>query len=152
VAPVRERRKGADATAIDARQLLNRATSLEAQTLAESERLEGEERRLSALIDQLNHAEETLSDDLAELTEQIVTNDAELFNLREELPNLEEASRSPGNEWRASLRRVTDSTHCAHASTRRRLRSHVARPSSPNGVDSSSNVAVRSSNAWKPFQ
>ena len=35
VAPVRERRKVADAAAIDARQLLNRATSREAQTLAE---------------------------------------------------------------------------------------------------------------------
>ena len=91
VAPVRERRKGADAAAIDARQLLNRATSREAQTLAEAERLEGEERRLAALIDQLTSAEETLSDDLAELTEQIVTNDGELFNLREQLPLLEEA-------------------------------------------------------------
>ncbi len=91
VAPVRERRKNADTGAIDARQLLNRATSREAQTLAESERLEGEERRLGALIDQLTHAEETLSDDLAELTEQIVTNDGELFNLREQLPLLEEA-------------------------------------------------------------
>jgi len=91
VAPVRERRKSADVVAIDARQLLNRATSREAQTLAESERLEGEERRLGALIDQLAHAEATLRDDLAELTEQIVTNDAELFTLREELPRLEEA-------------------------------------------------------------
>ena len=91
VSPVRERRKSADATAIDARQLLNRATSREAQTLAESERLEGEERRLGALIEQLNHTEETLSDDLGELTEQIVTNDEELLNLREQLPTLEEA-------------------------------------------------------------
>jgi chromosome segregation protein len=91
VAPVRERRKSADALAIDARQLLNRATSREAQTLAESERLAGEDRRLGALIEQLNDAQETLSDDLAELTEQIVTNDAELVNLREQLPTLEEA-------------------------------------------------------------
>jgi chromosome segregation protein len=91
VAPVRERRKSADAAAIDARQLLNRATSHEAQKLAESERLEGEERRLAALIEQLNHSEETLSDDLAELTEQIDTNDGELLSLREQLPALEEA-------------------------------------------------------------
>jgi chromosome segregation protein len=91
VGPVRERRKSADAAAIDARQLLNRATSHEAQKLAESERLEGEERRLAALIEQLNHSEETLSDDLAELTEQIDTNDGELLSLREQLPALEEA-------------------------------------------------------------
>jgi chromosome segregation protein len=91
VAPVRERRKSADATAVDARQLLNRATSREAQSLAEFERLEGEEQRLVALIDQHHGAEESLSDDLAELTEQIVTNEGELLNLREQLPALEEA-------------------------------------------------------------
>jgi chromosome segregation protein len=91
VTPVRDRRKSADVAAVDARQLLNRATSREAQTDAEFERLEGEEHRLGALIDQLNTTEETLSDDLAELNEQIVTNDDELLNLRKQLPALEEA-------------------------------------------------------------
>jgi chromosome segregation protein len=91
VTPVRDRRKSADVAAVDARQLLNRATSREAQTHAEFERLEGEESRLGGLIDQLTTTEETLSDDLAELTEQIVTNDDELLNLREQLPALEEA-------------------------------------------------------------
>ena len=91
VTPVRDRRKSADVAAVDARQLLNRATSREAQTHAEFERLEGEESRLGGLIDQLTAAEETLSDDLAELNEQIVTNDDELLNLREQLPALEEA-------------------------------------------------------------
>jgi len=96
VAPVRERRKSADALAIDARQLLNRATSREAQTLAESERLAGEDRRLGALIEQLNDAQETLSDDLAELTEQIVTNDAELVNLASNCPRSKRPSPSLG--------------------------------------------------------
>jgi len=91
VAPVRERRKNADATAIEARQLLNRATSREAQSHAELERLEGEESRLRTLIDELNSGEVTLGEDLAELTEQIVTNDGELLTLREQLPSLEEA-------------------------------------------------------------
>ncbi len=91
VTPVRDRRKSADVAAVDARQLLNRATSREAQTHAEFERLEGEESRLGGLIDQLTTTEETLSDDLGELTEQIVTNDDELWNLREQLPALEEA-------------------------------------------------------------
>jgi chromosome segregation protein len=91
VAPVRERRKNADATAIEARQLLNRATSREAQAHAELDRLEGEERRLKSLIDELTSGEVTLGQDLAELTEQIVTNDGELLKLREQLPSLEEA-------------------------------------------------------------
>ncbi len=91
VAPVRERRKLADATAVEARQLLNRATSREAQTHAELERLEGDERRLDDLNEQLHAAEGALNDDLAELTEQIVTNDGELLSLREQLPALEEA-------------------------------------------------------------
>ena len=96
VAPVRERRKVADAAAIDARQVLNRATSREAQSLAEFERLEGELRRLSEVLDQLHHAEESLNDDLAELIEQIVTNDQELLVLREQLPALEEAVAAAG--------------------------------------------------------
>ena len=96
VAPVRERRKVADAAAIDARQVLNRATSSEAQSLAESERLAGEERRLTEVIDQLGRAEESLNDDLAELIQQIVTNDEELLALREQLPALEEAVATSG--------------------------------------------------------
>ncbi len=88
---MRERRKSADATAVEARQLLNRTTSREAQAHAEHERLEGEERRLQALIDELTSGEVTLGEDLAELTEQIVTNDGELLTLREQLPSLEEA-------------------------------------------------------------
>jgi len=69
--PVRERERGGRPR-IDARQLLNRATSREAQTLAESERLAGEE-PARALIEQLNDAQETLSDDLAELTSRSST-------------------------------------------------------------------------------
>jgi chromosome segregation protein len=136
VGPVRERRKDADTTAIEARQLLNRTTSREAQTHAEVERLDGEEGRLSALIDQLNTTEETLTDDLAELTEQIVTNDEELLTLREQLPALEAAVAQAGERARqiaeardgleALRRRVNDeatalSRREAEFSERRRL-------------------------------
>jgi chromosome segregation protein len=116
VAPIRERRKVADAQAVEARQRLNRATSDEAQRHAEVDRLEGEELRLSALLDQLVRSEETLTSDVAELSEQIVTNDDELLTLRAQLPALEEAV-------------ATSAQRAQHVSTAREgleeLRAHV---------------------------
>jgi len=89
VVPLRERRKDADAAAVEARQRLNRATSNEAARHAEDSRLGGEDLRLGDLLQQLVAAEETATNDVAALAEQISTNDEELLVLREELPSLE---------------------------------------------------------------
>ena len=91
IGPIHERRMVADAAAIVARQRLNKAMSREAQTQAEFDRLEGEEFRLGTLIDDLRTSTESLSSEVAELTEQIVTVEAELFVLRDQLPLLEAA-------------------------------------------------------------
>jgi chromosome segregation protein len=91
VAPLRERRKVADAAAVEARQRLNRAASNEAARQAEVGRLEGEDLRLRALLEQLVTSEETATSEVAALSEQIATIDEELLTLREELPILEES-------------------------------------------------------------
>ena len=49
---------------------------------------------------------ETLTDDLGELTEQIVTNDEELLALREQLPISKRRRAAPANARRASPRRA----------------------------------------------
>ena len=132
--------------AIDARQLLNRATSREAQAHAEHERLEGEERRLAALIDQLSAAEETLREDLAELTEQIVTIDAELFNLRRATAGTRRGRRPSFGEREARVTEARQGLEQVLRTARERRsdralasRGHV---SSPNDADSSSSAAA----------
>ncbi|MEO9180791.1 MAG: AAA family ATPase, partial [Acidimicrobiales bacterium] len=91
VGPQRDARKVADTVAVDARQRLNRAVSHGAHAQAEHERLEGESLRLGTFVDELSDAVESLSGDVAALTEQIVTNDEELLELRGLLPTLETA-------------------------------------------------------------
>ena len=96
VGPVLERRTLADASAVIARQRLNKAMSREAQTRAEFDRLEGEEFRFATLIEELGLTIESMSNEVAELTEQIVTVDEELFVLRDQLPELEAAVAASG--------------------------------------------------------
>ena len=96
VQPLLERRTVADAEAVIARQRLNKAVSREAQTHAEFDRLEGEELRIATLIEELHASSESLHHEVAELTEQIVTVDEELFVLRDQLPQLEAAVAASG--------------------------------------------------------
>ena len=91
VGPARETRAQADARAVSARRRLNLASSGLAQASAEFERLDGEVRRLEALIDDLGGGVESLEVEVEELTRQIVAIDQELITQREQLPALEAA-------------------------------------------------------------
>ncbi len=89
VAPLRARRKAADAHAVAARQRRNRAASNAAARHAAVSRLEGEDVLRREVVEQRVHAQEDAANDVEALVEQIGTIDDELLTLREELPALE---------------------------------------------------------------
>ena len=136
VTPARERRARADAVVGEALQRFNRATSRAAQAEAEHARLEGEGRRLSALLDTVRAVAKSEEVEVDELAEQILTIDEELLAWRGQLPVLEDAVSRSADRQRESdqalgvlethRRRVTDqatelSSREAQFAERRRL-------------------------------
>ena len=91
VPALRERHRFSDDEAVLARQRLNRASSNRATAQGELHRLESDDERLVALLDELRGAEESLAVEVGELSEQILTIDEELIVLRDQLPALEAA-------------------------------------------------------------
>src|SRR5487761_1954186 len=91
VTPARDRRGAADAAAVHARQRLNQALSRLAQDRANVERINLDVARLEPLVGELDVTLETISLEVAQFEEQIVTVDSELLVLREQLPTLEVA-------------------------------------------------------------
>ena len=91
VAPIRERHTNADESAVRARQSVNRAATRTAQAEAEVERRAREIERLGELRAELAITSESLVNDVAALTSQIVTIEDELASLSAQLPELQRA-------------------------------------------------------------
>jgi chromosome segregation protein len=89
-----------DALLATALQRFNLATSTLAESRAEAERLQGEIERFVREGQELVPVADTLGADADDVSTQILTVDAELLALREELPKLEKA-RSDGTEREA---------------------------------------------------